>query len=184
MVEESKVNVTTAGVSELAAKVDAGGKVDREPVKIELERYRNVIAYLAYENAAFWTRSAAMLVVNVALLGGVFGLMSRPPEKPASGYWALLLLAPALGLIVSTLWFLTLFGARWWIRRWLAVLVELEPLAYGEQKVMRGAFEKGGVRGPEQPPFQTYWTGFTAAVLCFVTWVVVGYYLFETMNGR
>jgi len=47
------------------------GEAEVEDPKLALERYRNVMGYLQYENTAFWTRSGFMLVGQTALLNGL-----------------------------------------------------------------------------------------------------------------
>lgn len=111
--------------------------------KIALEQYRNVLGYLQYENTIYWTRSGFMLVAHSALLGFLTKLMPSPDEAN----WQSIGLSFGIslfGLALSLLWMKALLSALWWINRWHGILLRLEPDAYGDIEVFRGAVAAEG----------------------------------------
>ena len=114
--------------------------------KLAIERYRNVIGYLQYENTTYWTRSGFMLVANSALLG----MLSRSvPDPSASAPWLSVVVWQVvcmIGLYLSVMWIRALQGALLWISRWHDILLQLEPEAYGAINVFRDAVFPGDSR--------------------------------------
>ncbi len=110
-----------------------------ENTKLALERYRNVIGYLQYENTVYWTRSGFLLTAEAALLGFNARVVPATIEDitwPALGM--------SMGLCVVAL-LICLLGLKMlensvqWISRWLQLLTAIEPAAYGaDLQVFRG----------------------------------------------
>jgi hypothetical protein len=128
-------------VAEQSEERQTGGASRGDDRKVALEQYRNVLGYLQYENTAYRTRSGFMLVAQAALpspLARVTPLSS----SQVNWYVVVLILGLAtIGLMLCRLWWLAAEGPSWWIERWHDVLVKLEPRAYGDIEVFRGAVD-------------------------------------------
>jgi hypothetical protein len=107
-----------------------------DDTKLALERYRNILGYLQYENTIYWTRSGFMLVAHSALFGFLARLMSdiADPTWPRVG---LVFFASIFGLVLSYLWTLTIHKGNGWIDRWHSILLRIEKPAYGDIFVFR-----------------------------------------------
>ncbi len=140
--------MTTNG--DLANPADSGGAIEStstvsnkqpsllERQKIALERYRNVIGYLQYENAIYWTRVGFFITAQAALVG--FGgrlLFDALGKFDTLGFWFAGGIC-VLGLALCTIGLRTTKGSLRWIYRWQSILRKLEPDAYGEIEVFRG----------------------------------------------
>lgn len=136
--------------------------------KIALERYRNVIGYLQYENNTFWVRSGFMLVAHSALLGFLAKVLPEPTRNAPWMSIGVSVSIGMLGLALSFLWVRTIEGALWWIQRWQNILLELEPAAYGKIHVFRGVVDPGS---DDRPHHSTRGTAKRVAILFRVTWI-------------
>src|SRR5207253_1996939 len=110
--------------------------------KIALEQYRNVIGYLQYENTVYWTRSGFMLVAQVALLGFLARAFPTFEEKTGWIGGIVIIGLGVFGLILCYQWNRVNDGALWWINRWHSILLTIEPKAYEDIKVFRGAVDQ------------------------------------------
>jgi hypothetical protein len=146
---------------------------DAPDPKIALERYRNVIGYLQYENNTFWVRSGFMLVAHSALLGFLTKILPEPTSSAASMNIVLSLGIGIVGLILSFLWTGVIQGALWWIERWHSILLSLEPEAYGTVEVFRGAV---GDRSQEERHRSTRGAARRVALLFRIAWIVAVIY--------
>jgi hypothetical protein len=116
---------------------------DLAEMEIALKRYDALFRYLAYENTVYWTRSQFFLYANIGLLALT---ATRLPTdgKPPTFAGILILAAPiAVGLLMTVLWLVILRKAEKWIDHWERLCIELEPLAFADQKVWREMPEKG-----------------------------------------
>ena len=108
-----------------------------------LKRYDVLFRYLAYENTVFWTRSQFFVFANAGLLAGtVVGLLTDRMPATRAGILVLAALITA-GIILDILWLTSLRKVNVWIARWERLCVELEPLAFGDQEVLRNPPETG-----------------------------------------
>jgi hypothetical protein len=111
-------------------------KLDSE--KLALERYRNVIGYLQYENGIFWTRVGFIIAAQAGLIAFDVQLLFSVLQKPNSlAFWFVGGIC-VLGLAICFIGLRTTSGSKRWIYRWRDILLKLEPDAYGEIEVFRG----------------------------------------------
>ena len=105
-------------------------KEEIDATKIAIERYRNIIGYLQYENSMYWTRRGLMLIAHSTLLGFLTKVLQE--IGPGQSWFDIIvaLSVSAVGLLLSILWVRLLDGSLWWIERWHQVLLVLEPVAY------------------------------------------------------
>ena len=108
---------------------------DPREVDLALRRHDIVFRYLASEHAMTLTRNQFFLAANAGLLA--FGANRFPTDSQ----WSSLLL-PAIvaiiGLVFSVLWILVLVKISIHLDRSKAVLLEIEPTAFGPHEVIRG----------------------------------------------
>jgi hypothetical protein len=134
-----------------------------------LEQYSILMSYLQYENSTFWVRSNFFLLANTALLG--FIITSLPRELPPKNWSEILI--PAVGcisgLILTILWLFALKSGEWWINRWHFLLVEIEPFAFGETKVLRGLKTLDSKR---KPKFGARQITYIVCFLFVVLWIL------------
>jgi len=138
--------------------------------KIALEQYRNILGYLQYENTMYWTRAGFMLVAQAALLSPLARLLPLSPSKVDWGFVAVTIGLGTFGLVLCYLWLQVIGGVLWWIDRWHELLVKIEPAAYGDTKVFRGAVDR-----TEQHPTRIPTKPIVRAVvrLFVVVWILV-----------
>lgn len=109
-----------------------------EAQKLALERYRNILGYLQYEQAVYWTRVGFVITAQAALaaIGArlIYEAMRTPSALAISMSAGICLVALALGAIGIR----TTTGSLRWIYRWQEILRRLEPDAYGDIEVFRG----------------------------------------------
>jgi hypothetical protein len=107
-----------------------------DDVKIALERYRNVVSYLQYENTMFWTRLGFTFTLQAIILGVALGALGRASENSASAVLAEA--ACLLSVLVGLIGVLLAQQANKWIYRWISILEkELEETAYAKIEVFR-----------------------------------------------
>jgi hypothetical protein len=147
-----------------------------EDTKIALERFRNVLGYLQYENTVYWTRSGFLLTAEAALLG--FSARVVPTDTAIASWPALVLGLGlcAVGLILCWLGLRMIRNSLHWIDRWIQLLTVIEPTAYGEElKVFRGLEASSA-------PTPSHFARDTAKYLIYVfvlAWLAIaGYLLF------
>ena len=103
------------------------------------------------------------MVANAALLGLVVGAVAKEKDALAD-IKALFLLADLCGISLSVLWIQALRVSSEKISRWIALLTELEPEAFGNFKLFRdiphGRARRTGKRAAFL--FMTLW-----GMLCF-----------------
>jgi hypothetical protein len=108
-----------------------------EEQKIALERFRNVVGYLQYENTVYWTRSGFLLASQAALLGfGARVLPTSTGSNNASAIAICMVLA-LVALVICLIGLRMVDNSVTWINRWISILREIEPLAYGDMRVFR-----------------------------------------------
>jgi len=117
--------------------MDSEPGTKNRPIERALEKYAVVLPYLAYENTTFWTRSGFFLVVHAGLLA--FVATSGLPTRASLPDKMILSIAIAvIGIVIGVAWLLALFAGNYWIDRWHAVLVKLEPDAFEDLSILRG----------------------------------------------
>ncbi len=106
--------------------------------KLALERYRNILTYLQYEQAIYWTRVGFVITAQAALAGFGARLIYEALLNPtvlsmvmSSGICIVALSVAVIGIRTTT-------GSLRWIYRWQNILRKLEPDAYGDIEVFRG----------------------------------------------
>jgi hypothetical protein len=105
--------------------------------KIALEKYRNILGYLQYENTIFWTRSSFIIVAQASILGFSFRLF--PIEgNPTWTQLFIILFVGVIGIVLCIIWAKMNKSSIFWINRWITLLKRIEPDAYGEIEVFRG----------------------------------------------
>jgi hypothetical protein len=142
-------------MSDITSANPPGPTADQK--KVALEQYRNVLGQLQHENAMTWTRSGFLIVAQAAILTA-FGRW----VSVRVSFWDVVLMyaLPMAGLFLTLLWGSLLKTSRWWTDHWHRTLLQLEPDAYGEVKVYRGAI------GPTYPREYTWHSA--AMNLCWV----------------
>lgn len=125
-------------------------KEDIDATKIAIERYRNVIGYLQYENTIYWTRTGLMLIAHSTLFGFLTKVLQEIGSKQTWFDITMAFSVSIVGLLLSILWTRLLEGSLWWIERWHQVLLDLEPVAYGAINVFRGVVGASADEGPHQ----------------------------------
>src|SRR5688572_28010002 len=96
----------------------------RDKQKIALEMYRNVIGYLQYENAAYWTRAGFMLVVQSILVSLVGKLVVEGGDNKLHSS-TVLAGTGLLGIALCAVsWRIASIGVKW-TTRWKEKLVEI-----------------------------------------------------------
>jgi hypothetical protein len=123
---------------------------EEKDAKFALEQYRNILGYLQYENTIYWTRSGFMLIAHSTLFGFLTRLL---PQSNAEKAWQGIGLSFGvcmLGLALSFLWTRAIMEGLRWIDRWHSILLTLEPDAYGEIAVFRGAVTSGDHSAPRR----------------------------------
>jgi len=110
-----------------------------ESEKMGLARYRNILGYLQYENAIYWTRVGFLITAQAVLVGFggrlLFGTQSGATEPLAFWFAGGVCV---LGLALCIIGLRTTRGSLRWIYRWQGILRKLESDAYGEIEVFRG----------------------------------------------
>jgi hypothetical protein len=117
----------------------------------QLEQYGILLSYLQYENTTFWTRAGFFLVAHTALFGFVVQIL--PPFDRCLASWervAISVIVGITGLLLAKIWWKALRKGEEWIDRWHTCLLELEPLAFGDMQVLRGAVTPGLTRDPKR----------------------------------
>jgi hypothetical protein len=115
-------------------------QTDREPdQRIALEKYRNIIGYLQYENQTYWTRLGFVFAIQIGLVAFgsrviVESLACSTLTSQVASTWI-----SVLGVLICAVGFQMIRGAKLWIARWEDALVAIEPDAYGEQQIFRNA---------------------------------------------
>ena len=101
---------------------------------IALKRFDTVMRYLAYENAAYYTRGQFFLAANGALLAFASNTLTKPHDISAM---RLVQIISVFGLALTFLWMRSEKNAKYWIDRWEDICKKFEPDAFGEVKVWR-----------------------------------------------
>jgi uncharacterized protein involved in cysteine biosynthesis len=109
-----------------------------EEQKIALEQFRNVVGYLQYENMAYWTRSGFLLATQAALLGFSARVVPTSTNALSAPAIAICVCLAVVALIICWIGLKMINNSITWIDRWIQILREIEPLAYGDRKVFRG----------------------------------------------
>jgi hypothetical protein len=111
------------------------GANEKYEIDLALRRYDVIFRYLAAEYAMAWTKNQFFLAVNGGLLAFCAARFPKDAQWPS-------LIVPAtfslIGLLFSVLWLVTLKSARYFYKRWEALCVELEPIAFSDQQLWRG----------------------------------------------
>ncbi len=64
-------------------------KEEIDATKIAIERYRNIIGYLQYENSMYWTRRGLMLIAHSTLFGFLRGYCRKLAQSShgSTSHW-------------------------------------------------------------------------------------------------
>jgi hypothetical protein len=117
--------------------------IQPDQAEMALKRFDALFRYLAYENTVYWTRSQFFLFANIGLLALTANKFPIDGKSPSLA-GVLILAAPvAIGFLTSLLWLVIMRKAEKWIDHWVGLCIELEPLAFGDQKVWRETPETG-----------------------------------------
>ncbi len=140
----------------------------------DLERYGILMSYLQYENTIYWGRGNFFLLAQSALFGFVIASL---PSMLASTPWNKILIpgfGSIAGLIVARMWQIALRSGEFWINHWHSILMELEPKAFGKQKVLRGLATLEGQREPKE---RARMVAHDILILFYVLWIILVAYL-------
>ena len=110
--------------------------------KLALERYRNILSYLQYEQAIYWTRVGFVITAQAALAGLGARFIYEALQVPTVLSIAMSAGICVMALSVGVIGIRTTTGSLRWIYRWQDILRKLEPDAYGEIEVFRGTEAK------------------------------------------
>ena len=105
-----------------------------------LKQYDTLMRYLAYEGTVFWNRSQHFLVAHAVMFA--FLAASQFPTDVENTKWIQMLLLGVVcvaGIKLAALWRSVILAGNFWTNRWEKLLQEIEPDAFGQRRVLRGA---------------------------------------------
>lgn len=142
--------------------------------KIALEQFRNIIGYLQYENTAYWTRSGFLLASQAALLGFSARIVPTTAHVDNVPSMVISIALALLALAICWIGLKMIENSVTWINRWIGILEQIEPVAYGEIKVFRD------LESPNDGPM-SHFSRETAKYLIYV--FVIAWFLLIVYSG-
>ncbi|MDI6767308.1 MAG: hypothetical protein QME52_10845 [Bacteroidota bacterium] len=115
----------------------------------KLKQYDILMQQNRFEHTSFWTRFGFMMVSQIGLLGFFLNMILVVVHKDYNLRYLLLTLPLSVVGLISVLFFFKLHSiTKWWVDRWLKLIVGLESEAFGELNVVRGGRQEapGSVR--------------------------------------
>ena len=113
--------------------------------KLALERYRNVLSYLQYEQAIYWTRVGFVIAAQAGFIAFGGRLIYETIANPTKLSLAVSIGICCIAFTIGVLGLRTTKGSLRWIYRWQEILRGLEPNAYGDIEVFRGTPSADGL---------------------------------------
>lgn len=141
--------------------------------KNALEKYSTILEYLAYENTTFWTRSGFYLVAQSALLGFIGSAIITSNKQTLTDARSWLIGFCLVGIILAISWILALYYSNKWIDKWHSTLIDIEPEAFGNIRLLRGQVKPGGFKSMMEFGVKTQ--VYLIAILFLIVWVMIFY---------
>jgi len=143
---------------------------DHRSSDLALRRFDALLRYLGTETSGFWSRSQLFLVANAALFGLVVGAVAKEKNVPGQAK-GIFLLATLVGVLLTVFWIQALRSSSEKIDRWIAVLMDLEPEAFGPYNLFRDFVHGRSRRIAEKPAwlFMALWI----ILLSYVVWLPI-----------
>jgi hypothetical protein len=121
---------------------------DKGNKELILKQYDILMQQNRFEHTSFWTRFGFMMISQMALLGFFLNLLLNGLKETNPRYLLLTLPLCLVGLTLVYFFYRLQKITKWWVDRWLELILRLEQGAFADINVVRKASEQspGSVR--------------------------------------